>query len=37
MRSKSTLEIIKTCRSIRKFKSAQIPYADLQEIVECEP
>lgn len=35
MKSKVTLEVIKTRRSIRKFKDTQIPYTDLQEIVEC--
>jgi nitroreductase len=35
MRSKATIEVIKTRRSIRKFKSTQIPYTDLQEIMEC--
>jgi nitroreductase len=35
MKSKSTLSVIKTRRSIRKFKSTQIPYEDLQEIVDC--
>jgi nitroreductase len=35
MRSKAALEVIKTRRSIRKFKGTQIPYPELQEIMEC--
>lgn len=35
MRSKATLDVIKTRRSIRKFKNTQIAYTDLQEIMDC--
>lgn len=35
MRSKATIEVIKNRRSIRKFKAEQIPYTDLQTIMEA--
>jgi nitroreductase len=35
MKSKQTLEVIKYRRSIRKFKTEQIAYPDLQQIVEA--
>jgi nitroreductase len=32
---KEALQVIKNRRSIRKFKAEQIPYPDLQEILDC--